>query len=121
MTERPTRAERLDAALDSLIHGPSGAPAAAALDRALRPRVLLGADVRAALPVPVVAPRVEARLGTRLAQAAAGGPRDPVAWAFRHPGLIVTGAVGSAAVGVTAFAVWRGRRQPSATHRLLQR
>jgi hypothetical protein len=75
------------------------------------------------MPVPVVAPRFEARLGAKLAHAAQ--PLDPVAWALRHPGrIIVTGAVGSAAVGVgiRAFAVWRSaRRAPSPAHRLLHR
>ena len=122
MTERPSRAERLDAALDSLISDGPLRPAAVAVDPALRPLVALGADVSAALALPVVAPRFEARLGARLAEAVV--PRDPLAWAFRHPGrLIITGAVGSAAVGVgiTAFAVWRGRRHPTVPHRLLQR
>lgn len=122
MTERPSRAERLDAALDSLISDPSSRPVVTTLDPALRPLVALGADVAAALPVPVVAPRFEARLGARLAEAAQR--RDPLAWAFRNSGrLLVTGAVGSAAVGVgiTAFAVWRGRRHSAVSHRLLHR
>jgi hypothetical protein len=71
-----------------------------------------------------VAPRFEARLGTRLATAGPTSPsRDAVGWALRHPGrLIVTGAVGSAVgVGVTAYAVWRSSRRTTATHRLLHR
>lgn len=125
MSQLPSLAERLDHALDGLIAGrsPAVAAAGAALDGALRPLVTLGADVHAAMPVPVVAPRFEARLGARLAQAAQ--PRDPLSWSLRHPGrLIVTGAVGSAAVGVgiTAFAVWRsGRRASPPAHRLLHR
>ena len=122
MTERPSRAERLDAALDSLISGPSSRPIASILDPTVRPFVELGGDVAAALPVPVVSPRFEARLGARLADASER--RDPLAWASRNSGrLLVTGAVGSAAVGVgiTAFAVWRGRRQSAVSHRLLHR
>ncbi len=123
MSHRPSTVERLDRALDALLSGQRAAASAAAFDATLRPMVSLGADVRAALPMPPVAPRFEARLGTRLAEMAE--PRDPLAWARRHPGrLIVTGAVGSAAVGVgiTAFAVWRsGRRATTPAHRLLQR
>jgi hypothetical protein len=121
MTERPSRAEQLDAALDSIISNPSSRTPAVA-DPALRPLVSLAGDVAAALPRPLVAPGFEARLGSRLADTAQ--PRDPLAWALRHPArVIVTGAVGSAAVGVgiTAFAVWRGRRHPAAAHRLLHR
>jgi hypothetical protein len=125
MSQRPSAARRLDHALDGLIAGrpPAVIAARGSSDATLRPLVTLGGDLRDALPVPVVAPRFEARLGTRLAQASQ--PLDPLAWARRHPGrLIVSGAVGSAAVGVgiTAFAVWRsGRRAPSPAHRLLQR
>lgn len=122
MTDRPSRAERLDAALDSLISDPSTRAVAAAHDPTLRQLVSMGVDVAAAMPTPPVAPRFEARLGARLADAAQ--PGDSFARAFRHPGrLLVTGAVGSAAVGVgiTAFAVWRGRRHPAASDRLVQR
>mgnify|MGYP006175434427 CR=1 FL=1 len=68
------------------------------------------AEQPAPLPAPPVAPRFEARLGAQLSGATS---RDPVAWAFRHPGrLLVTGAVGSAVgVGVTAYAVWRSTRR----------
>jgi hypothetical protein len=125
MSQRPSAAARLDRALDGLLAGghPAVVAASGARDAALRPLVALGDDLRAVLPVPVVAPRFEARLGARLAGGAQ--PLDPLAWALRHPGrLIVTGAVGSAAVGVgiTAFAVWRSaRRAPPPAHRLLHR
>lgn len=124
MSQRPSAAARLDHALDGLIAGRSPTPVATAgaFDAALRPLVALGGDLREVMPVPVVAPRFEARLGARLAGAAA--PHDPVAWALRHPRrLIVTGAVGSAVgVGITAYAVWRSaRRAPSPAHRLLHR
>ena len=125
MTQSPSAAERLDHALDGVVAGraPAVAAAAGAFDPRLRQLVTLGDELRGAMPVPVVAPRVEARLGARLAHA--GQPLDPVGWALRHPGrLIVTGAVGSAAVGVgiTAFAVWRSaRRAPPPAHRLLHR
>ena len=115
MTIRPTRAERLDDAVDALLAG-TPAPAAAAAaglggtDRAL---VDVAAAVRTSLAGSIVAPRFEARLGARLA-GVSGTP-----WILRHPGrLIVTGAVGSAVgVGVTAYAVWRSR----SAHRLLHR
>ena len=125
MSERPSAAARLDQALDGLLAGAPAAVAAAgaALDAALAPLVMLGADLKAALPVPVVASRFEARLEARLSDPAAG--RDALAWILRHPTrLLVTGAVGSAAVGmgITAFAAWRhGHRPGRATHRLLQR
>ena len=125
MTRPPSAAQRLDHALDGVVAGvaPAVAAAAAASDPTLRRLVTLGDELRSAMPVPVVAPRFEARLGAKLAHATQ--PRDPVGWALRHPGrLIVTGAVGSAAVGVgiTAFAVWRGaRRAPPPAHRLLHR
>lgn len=125
MTRPPSAAERLDHALDGVVSGmaPAVAAAAGAFDPTLRQLVTLGGEVRDAMPVPVVAPRFEARLGAKLAHATQ--PLDPVGWALRHPGrLIVTGAVGSAAVGVgiTAFAVWRSaRRAPPPAHRLLHR
>lgn len=123
MSQRPSTAERLDRALDGLLSAQRPAASAAAFDATLRPLVSLGADVRLALPLPPVAPRFEARLGARLADMEQ--PRDPLGWARKHPGrLIVTGAVGSAAVGVgiTAFAVWRsGRRVSTPAPRLLQR
>ena len=124
MSQRPSAATRLDHALDGLIAGrpPSTVTESGAIDAALRPLVALGGDLREVMPVPVVAPRFEARLGAQLAEAAE--PHDPVGWALRHPRrLIVTGAVGSAVgVGITADAVWRSaRRAPSPAHRLIHR
>jgi hypothetical protein len=121
MSSTSSVAERLDRAVDLLLNGspPAAAAASAGID-APRRMLVDGADrLRRALPLPSVAPHFEARLGARLAVPAVG--RDPVAWARRYPGrLIVTGAVGSAAVGVgvTAFAVWRSTRRP-ATVRIL--
>ena len=123
MTTPLSPAARLDQALDAVLGGVAPSTACAGLDVSGRDLVLLGAEVRGALPIPVVAPRFEARLGTRLA----GGARhrDPLGWAIRHRGpLLVTGAVGSAAVGVgvTAFAVWRSsRRATGAAHRPMAR
>jgi hypothetical protein len=124
MTKLPSTAERIDRAIGQLLDGAS--PGAAAASAELLPadrRVMhVAVALRAALALPPVAPRFEARLGARLAGAAA--LRDQVGWALRHPGrLIVTGAVGSAVgVGVTAYAVWRsGRRSPGPAHRLLHR
>lgn len=122
MTTTRTTAERLDAAVDLLAAGltPGAAASRSGLTSAEAPIVEAAARVGRALAPPPVAPRFEARLGARLAGAAA--PRDPLAWALRHPGrLIVTGAVGSAfGVGVTAYAVWRSTRR-SAGVRLLSR
>ena len=123
MSHQPSAAERLDRAVDGVLDGtsPGVAAAAAGIDPAGRALVTLAADLRATLAAAPVAPRFEARLGTRLAPSAHA--RDPVAWARRHPGrLIVTGAVGSAVgVGVTAYAVWRSSRRASGAHRLLHR
>lgn len=117
-----TTAERLDAAVDLVAagHAPSAAASRAGLSQADDALVEVIAHLGRALALPPVAPRFEARLGARLAGAAA--PRDAIAWALRHPGrLIVTGAVGSAVgVGVTAYAVWRTARRSSGT-RLLPR
>ena len=124
MTQPPSVAERLDRALDPIVSArpPEPDAARAAVGPPIAPLVVLAARVRAALPAPPVAPRFEARLGARLAASAtATAPRPPLAWALGSPGRrIVTGAVGSAAVGVgiTAFAVWRhGRRVSSPAHR----
>ena len=123
MSPRPSAAERLDHAVDGVLdgHPPGVAAAAAGIDSTGRHLVALAAELRANMATPPVAPRFEARLGTRLATT--GPPRDPVAWALRHPGrLIVTGAVGSAVgVGVTAYAVWRTSRRAPGAHRLLHR
>jgi hypothetical protein len=123
MSPHPSTAERLDRAVDGVLDGlsPGVAGAAAGIDPSGRQLVTLAAELRANMAAPPVAPRFEARLGTRLATT--GPPRDPVAWALRHPGrLIVTGAVGSAVgVGVTAYAVWRTSRRASGAHRLLHR
>jgi hypothetical protein len=124
MTQVPSTAERIDRAVGRLLDGaPSGTAAATAgLAPPERRLVDVAAALHAALGLPPVGPRFEARLGARLAGAVA--LRDPVGWALRHPGrLIVTGAVGSAVgVGVTAFAVWRsGRRSAGPAHRLLHR
>ena len=117
MSSTSSVAVRLDRAVALLLTGspPASAAASAGVDATRRVLVERADRLRRSLPLPSVAPRFEARLGARLAMPAAG--RDPVAWARRHPGrLIVTGAVGSAAVGVgvTAFAVWRSTRRPAA-------
>lgn len=123
MSPHPSAAERLDRAVDGVLdgHSPGVAAAAAGIEPNGRPLVALAAELRATMAAPPVATRFEARLGTRLAPSRP--PRDPVAWALRHPGrLIVTGAVGSAVgVGVTAYAVWRSSRRASGAHRLLHR
>ena len=122
MSPVPSAAERLDHAVDGVLDGlsPVAAAAAARIEPAGRPLVLLAADLRTVLAAPPVAPRFEARLGARLASAVHA--RDPVAWAMRHPGtLIVTGVSSAVGVGVTAYAVWRSTRRSGATSRLLHR
>ena len=127
MTTRPTPAERLDRAVeplgravDELLRGATPGVARATAGLAAADRALLdaAASLRDSLPSSLVAPRFEARLGSRLS----GAESSP--WILRHPGrLIVTGAVGSAVgVGVTAYAVWRSARRSSIpAHRLLHR
>jgi hypothetical protein len=124
MRQPPSTAERLDRAIDGLLdgHSPARAAATAGVDPAMRDLVLLADGLRGSLTAPLIAPRFEARLGSRLA--AVVQSRDAIAWARRHQGrLIVTGAVGSAVgVGVTAYAVWRSsRRGAGPAHRLLHR
>jgi hypothetical protein len=112
-------AERLDAYVTALVTGRS---VPQLVDGELRPLAAAARLVAGALvPVPV-APRFEARLGTRLAHEPGPVARGVRAIAdisrreLRHPSrLIAAGAVSSAAlgVGVTALAVWRGgRRHP---------
>ena len=120
MTTRPTKAERLDRAVDELLLGAPAGVAAASVGLAVDDRPLLeaAATLRALLAPSLVGARFESRLGARLSTV----PTSP--WILRHPGrLIVTGAVGSAVgVGVTAFAVWRSTRRSAApAHRLLHR
>jgi hypothetical protein len=117
-----TPAERLDRAVDALLGGqpPDLVAAGVGADAEMRPLVELAAALRRALPATPVGPRFEARVGARLAQQPLieRGVR-----ALRHPSrLLVTGAVGSAAVGVgvTAYAVWRSSRRAGG-HRLLPR
>jgi hypothetical protein len=119
MTDQPTRAERLDRAVDAVLDGttPGIAAASVGLDAIDHRLVRAAAALRGALAAPLIAPRFEARLGARLA-GTAGPP-----WILRHPGrLIGTGAVGSAVgVGVTAYAVWRSSRRSGPAARLVHR
>ena len=119
MTAHPTRAERLDRAIDAMLDGASAGAAAATagLEAVDRPVLAAVSALRAGAASSLVAPRFEARLGARLSGA------EAMPWLRRHSGLVVTGAVGSAVgVGVTAYAVWRStRRSSGVAHRLLQR
>jgi len=119
MSVPPSTAERLDHAIDDLLDGasPGQAAATAGLESGERPLLRAAQALHAAIGAPLVSPRFEARLGSRLS-GAGGTP-----WILRHPGrLIVTGAVGSAVgVGVTAYAVWRSTRRSAAGHRVLGR
>ena len=121
MQQSPSVADRLDRALEQVVDGvrPGTAAATVGLGGDGRSLLEVARDIGRALPLPPVAPRFEARLGARLSGAAP--QRDPVGWALRHSGrLIVTGAVGSVGVGVTAYAVWRSSRRP-ASARFLHR
>ena len=115
MPNPPSVAERLDRAIDAVLDGslPAAAAAGAGLAPDDRGLVRTAAALHASLSAPIIGPRFEARLGSRLSGAAP--------WILRHPGrLIVTGAVGSAVgVGVTAYAVWRSTRRAGvrAVHR----
>ena len=123
MRTTPSVAERLDAAVTMIVDGADPAVAASVAEVSHEERGLArtAGALRDGLAPPAVAPRFEARLGARLAGAGTDN-HDALAWARRHPGrLIVTGAVGSAAaVGVTAYAVWRSTRR-SSPGRLLNR
>ncbi|MGH2427276.1 MAG: hypothetical protein ACRDGV_00095 [Candidatus Limnocylindria bacterium] len=116
MSINPTRAERLDRAVDAILGGQplSTAAATVASDAALRPLVEAAALLRSALTPFPASERFEARLGARLA--AARGTR-----ALRQPArLIIAGAAVSSAavgVGVTAYAVWRTTRRGHWLHR----
>ena len=125
MTHTPSTAARLDQAVGRLIADDArGVPATAVPHPAERPLIDAAASVRAAFPLPPVAPRFEARLGARLSGAVPPHGREALGWTLRHPGrLLVTGAVGSAVtVGITAYAVWRtNRRTVGPAHRLLHR
>lgn len=114
-----TTAERLDRAIDDLLVGASigEAGASARLESDERPLLRAAASLHAALGAPLVSPRFEARLGSRLAGV------DATPWILRHPGrLIVTGAVGSAVgVGMTAYAVWRSSRRSGSAQRIFGR
>jgi hypothetical protein len=107
-----TIADRLDRAVDLVMTGagPAAAVARAGLDSSERSLLETAQRARGALLPPPIGTRFEARLGTRLAGVAQRA--NAFDWAVRHPRLVVTGAVGSAAVGVgvTAYAVWRSSR-----------
>jgi hypothetical protein len=112
----PSRAERVDRIVDAVLGSESGAVAAGPDMRRL---ATMAAALGDALPVIPPGAEFESHLAARLAEAADGRRRISV---LRHRGrLLVTGAaVSSAAVGVTAFAVWRSTRRP-ASHRFWER
>ena len=111
----PTPAERLDAAVDSILIG------ARAYGDTLSD---VAALVHAALPPIPPAAGFEARLAGRLSGVGMRQRLRAAMVASRREltpvRLLAAGALSSAAVGVTVFAVWRtGRRQP--VQRLLHR
>jgi hypothetical protein len=106
-----SQAERLEQAVEQLMAGDR--PMA---DRAMQPLLEAAALVRAALPPIPGGDALDARLLARITQrrrvnAAVDALEGFARRELRHPGrLIAAGAVSSAAVGVTAVAVWRSRR-----------
>ncbi len=108
MFER-TPAERLDRVVDVVLAEPAIALPLPA-DGEARRLTLTAARVHAALPPIPAGARFEQRLGRRLA---AAQHRQLLArdWFHVPAWVVVTGAASSAAaVGVTAYAVWRGSR-----------
>lgn len=107
-----TPAERLDHALDGLLAVTPARPGPVpGGDQELHRLLVTAGRLQHALaPVPISS-RFEARLAHRLGSTGRlPSGRSP--WWLHVPGwLVLTGAVSSAAVGlgVTAYAVWRGR------------
>ena len=105
-----SQAERLEHAVEQLMAGDQ--PVA---DRAMAPLLQAAELVRAAMPPIPGGDALDARLLAQITQRRrVNGAVDALeAFARRelqHPGrLIAAGAVSSAAVGVTALAVWRRR------------
>jgi hypothetical protein len=109
----PTRsaAERLDDAVDRLLSDQHPG-----VDAELIPLVDTASLLRDALPLVPTGHAFESRLGTRLTHpsriaSAVAAIGEATRRELRHPSrLLVTGAVSSAAVGVsiTALVVWRG-------------
>jgi hypothetical protein len=111
-----SQAERLDRALDQLLAG-SRPPA----DRNLAPLLDAATLVREAMPPIPTGPALDERVLSRLDErgvASAVGTLERIARReLQHPvRILAAGAVSSAALGVTvtAFAVWRSRRQATA-------
>ena len=109
-------AERVDRLVDAALT--SGAPPALPAGD-LRHLATLASTLGDALAAIPPSTDFESHLAARLADAA---DRRRAIGMFRHRGrLLVTGAaVSSAALGVTAFAVWRSTRRQSA-HRFWER
>ena len=109
-------AERVDRMVDAVLAS-EASPVPAGRD--LRHLATLAAALGDALPAIPPGADFESHLAARLAAAADGRRTIGV---LRHRGrLLVTGAaVSSAAVGVTAFAVWRSTRRQAA-HRFWER
>jgi hypothetical protein len=110
----PSPAERVDRLVDAALGGAQPPPGGD-----LHHLAALASTLSDALVAVPPSAAFEAHLAARLAEAAEGRGAIGV---FRHRGrLLVTGAaVSSAAVGVTAFAVWRSTRRQSA-HRFWER
>jgi hypothetical protein len=110
-------AERLDEALDRLLSDQH--PGA---DTELMPLVRTASRLREALPLVPTGHAFESRLGARLTHpgritSAVAAIGEMTRRELRHPSrLLVTGAVSSAAVGVsiTALVVWRGTHRHAA-------
>lgn len=107
-----TPAERLDHALDGLLAAPPVRPGPAMRgDQELHRLLVTAGRLQHALaPVPISS-RFEARLANRLGSTRRLAPGRSPGWLHLPGWLVLTGALSSAAVGVgvTAYAVWRGR------------
>jgi hypothetical protein len=123
LLSRPSsNAERIDELVDEILGGSRPHP-----EPELRSLIETAALVSSALPPLPAGPRFEDWLAQRLADAAEHqAVKHPLQRAastlaeltrreLKHPRrLIAAGAVSSAAVGVTAIAVWRGSRRSAA-------
>jgi hypothetical protein len=124
MTTRPTRAERLDRAVDELLLGAPAGVAAASVGLAADERPLLeaAASLRATLAPSLVGARFESRLGARLSATHPPSRPLPPPPPPRYAELGLD--LARAAASVRACRMWHARGQgfnPSSSGTLLRR